>query len=552
MTLLTYPMQDNFETKLSQARNGATGTVYVQTAPSFTMPASSFTVVTVDPWTDKEQAFIMDSFNTSAKTLNCYSISVDKWPSLAYSQQSHNVWAKVIISNNYRNWKKLKDEIDGKASTSTVNTFTAAQTFNAWIIPTAYASTAARDAALWGDWVATQNYIGIKAGAAYYNYNLSTNQREIQSTWTTPSDMTEAVAGIAEYTTDAEAIGGVDNNWSNALVPKPSDIHNVWAYFWLSNTLYNLTITADRAAWAETIALKTKAGTDPSATDPVYIGFRNVTAGTGDRTYLTITAAESVVIPSTATMWASNSVPFRLRLVGINDWWTFRLGIVNTQTTTGIMALDDDLLLSSTTIGTGSDSAWVIYSDSGVTTKAIRLLGYLDYTLATAGTRDTAPSKIQLFWPWVKKPWDIVQIRSTSYTNADSTSTAIPYDNTIPQNTEGKEFMSQAITPTSAANTLSIAIQLVSANTGSQNQIIALFQDSTANALSATSQTSVSTGNQMQHYMSYSMKANTTSATTFKVRWGSPAWTFTFNGSAWAQRFGGVCTSSITVTEIMV
>ena len=61
------------------------------------------------------------------------------------------------------------------------------------------------------------------------------------------------------------------------------------------------------------------------------------------------------------------------------------------------MALDDDLLLSSTTIGTGSDSAGVIYSDAGVTTKAIRLLGYLDYTLATAGTRDAAPSKIQLF-----------------------------------------------------------------------------------------------------------------------------------------------------------
>lgn len=563
MTLLTYPMQDNFETKLSQARDGATGTVYVQTAPSFTMPASSFTVVTVDPWTDKEQAFIMDSFNTSAKTLNCYSITVDKWPSLAYSQQSHSVGAKVIISNNYRNWKKVKDEIDAKASTSTTNTFTLAQTFSAdiianddivtskWVIATAYASTAARDAALWGDWVATQNYTNIKAGAAYYNYNLSTNQREIQSTWTTPPDMTESAAGIGEYTTDAEAIGWVDNNWSNALVPKPSDIHNVWAYFWQNNTLYNLTIVPSRAAWAETIALKTKAWTDPSATDPIYIGFRNVTAGTGDWTYLAITAAESVVIPSTATMWATSAVPFRLRLVGINDWWTFRLGIVNTQTTTG-MALDDDLLLSSTTIDTSSDSAWVIYSDSGVTTKAIRLLGYLDYTLATAGTRDTAPSKIQLFWPWVKKPWDTVQYVLSTSTAVATGTTAIPYDNTIPQNTEGDEYITWSITPTSTINKLVIDTSCNISHSASTVLQAALFQDSTANALASRAGGKGATTVE-DFRLFHIMRAATTSSTTFKIRawwvWGG---TTTFNGTSWWQLYNWTLNSFIKITEIMV
>jgi len=55
--------------------------------------------------------------------------------------------------------------------------------------------------------VATQNYMNIKAGSAFYNYNLSTEQREIVDTGATPPAMTEAVAGIAEYTTIAEALG---------------------------------------------------------------------------------------------------------------------------------------------------------------------------------------------------------------------------------------------------------------------------------------------------------------------------------------------------------
>jgi hypothetical protein len=50
----------------------------------------------------------------------------------------------------------------------------------------------------------------------------------------------------------------------------------------------------------------------------------------------------------------------------------------------------------------------------------------------------------------------------------------------------------------------------------------------------------------MTHYMT----AGTTSATTFKVRGGVNAGTLTFNGEVGARLFGGVCASSITVTEI--
>jgi len=52
----------------------------------------------------------------------------------------------------------------------------------------------------------------------------------------------------------------------------------------------------------------------------------------------------------------------------------------------------------------------------------------------------------------------IVQHVYTYVGAKNSGSTALPYDNTTPQNDEGTEFMTLAITPTSATNILEISI----------------------------------------------------------------------------------------------
>lgn len=87
--------------------------------------------------------------------------------------------------------------------------------------------------------------------------------------------------------------------------------------------------------------------------------------------------------------------------------------MINTQKTTGIQAIKDDLLVSSILMDTASDNPGVIYTDAAATTKAMRVLGYLEYTLATAGTWVTAPSKIQVYSPAIKLPGDIVQFLYT-------------------------------------------------------------------------------------------------------------------------------------------
>ena len=143
-----------------------------------------------------------------------------------------------------------------------------------------------------------------------------------------------------------------------------------------------------------------------------------------------------------------------------------------------------------------------------------------------------------------------VNTQSGTMTTGPNTA-LIPYDNTIPQNGEGTEFMTLAITPKNTANILRInvvfnfsisAIGIISA--------VALFQDSVAGAL-AVAGCHYSLANDLtQLTLAYSMTAGTTSETTFKVRAGGHNTSvLTFNGREAGALYGGTLLSSITITE---
>jgi hypothetical protein len=148
----------------------------------------------------------------------------------------------------------------------------------------------------------------------------------------------------------------------------------------------------------------------------------------------------------------------------------------------------------------------------------------------------------------------LVQVVNTQTGAVSTGTTIIPHDDTIPQNTEGDQYMSLAITPTNATNKLKIEVVVYAGTSGaSQWMAAALFQDSTANALAAgnafdATATAIPSPIVFTHYMT----AGTTSATTFKVRAGaSAAGTTTFNGQTGGRIFGGVMASSITISEIV-
>jgi hypothetical protein len=126
--------------------------------------------------------------------------------------------------------------------------------------------------------------------------------------------------------------------------------------------------------------------------------------------------------------------------------------------------------------------------------------------------------------------------------------TAIPLDDTIPQITEGDEYMTLAITPTSASNKLRIEVAINGASTSS-DEIAALFVGTTANALNVGSRTASGNWRQQINILHY-MSAGATSELTFRVRAGGTSGTYTFNGHSSARTYGGVYLSSITIMEI--
>lgn len=145
-----------------------------------------------------------------------------------------------------------------------------------------------------------------------------------------------------------------------------------------------------------------------------------------------------------------------------------------------------------------------------------------------------------------------VQTVITEYAGGTTTgSTTVPYDDTVMQNTEGAEFMTQAITPTNASNILEIEVQFWFSSTANSRFFGSIFQDSTANALrSGVGFPSPDFAHPTLFRMTHRMTAGTTSETTFKFRAGQEAaHTITMNGVAGARILGGMIKSHIKVTE---
>jgi len=319
--------------------------------------------------------------------------------------------------------------------------------------------------------------------------------------------------------------------------------------------LDNATFVATRSSGAETIHLKTLAGTDPSPTDPVRVGFAK-TDGTFD--VLEVTAALSLTLSSGSTLGATSAQPFRIWVTLFNDAGTVRLGLVKCALADGIRGLFDNLAEDSTAEGGagGADTAGVIYTGTAVTAKTIRVLGYLEYTLTTAGTWDTAPSLIKLWSQGGKLPGDVVQEKTIATTGVISCNVIIPYDDTIPQNTEGAEAFTLAISPRFSTSIIEVVADIsgrVSAT--SAVGIIALFKDSGADALITRGVYSGGSDRALnpQGFI-YRESALSTAARTFKLRAGLQAsGSYHINGSSTGSSiWGGTSKSGMHIKEIMV
>jgi len=146
----------------------------------------------------------------------------------------------------------------------------------------------------------------------------------------------------------------------------------------------------------------------------------------------------------------------------------------------------------------------------------------------------------------------VLQVKNFQ-TGALITGTAtIPFDNTIPQITEGFEVMTLAFTPTSSSSKLLISVVTQFSPSVDSLAVTALFVGTTANALATSFTHTMGSGSYpLIHSFNHYMTSGSTSELTFRVRIGSNnAGTTTFNGRSGAVRYGGSLASSITITEI--
>lgn len=326
-----------------------------------------------------------------------------------------------------------------------------------------------------------------------------------------------------------------------------------------STAMTNGAFTATVGSNALTIALTTMAGTDPTASDVVSIPFRAGTATNSVINVRSVSSALSVVVSAGSTLGFSASQISRIYVVALDNAGTVELGVYHPLSGTTLIPLNESQFYSTTAEGGagGADSAQVIYSTTARSTVPITVLGFVDIqTGGTAGNWSNSPIHVQLLTTSTPRSGSVVQRLVSADTAAANGTTVIPVDNSIPQSGEGTQFMSLAITPRHAADLLLITHvgQYASSVAGNDPITVALFQDSTANALAATATSKAVAGDMITIPLMYMMQAGTTSATTFKIRAGSEtAGTTYFNSENGGTRvFGGVAGSGLAITEIFI
>ncbi len=132
----------------------------------------------------------------------------------------------------------------------------------------------------------------------------------------------------------------------------------------------------------------------------------------------------------------------------------------------------------------------------------------------------------------------------------DSGTTIIPLDDTIPQITEGDEYMTLAITPKRSDSKLLIEVQAAFNASISVMVVGALFRDATVDAVGAVVEPirAINWNNTM--VFSFEVNSTATSLTTFRFRMGPDnAATVRFNSQTAGRIFGGISNSHIKITE---
>ena len=189
-----------------------------------------------------------------------------------------------------------------------------------------------------------------------------------------------------------------------------------------------------------------------------------------------------------------------------------------------------------TTIATDSGSAVISSTAPG-------------FSIVGGGDSSTSASGSTITVTTTGSSTGVIQQQRSILRTALSTASTMPSGDTIPQNTDGVEVLTATITPTDSNNIIEINFSSMVVSASDSHGAVALFQDSTANALAVSG--AWLPGDESGYMgLSYYMTAGTTSATTFKIRAGSIGTSAKINSSNWAGAdWTNLASTVLTVTE---
>ena len=261
MNLEHIPLEDAFETTLSQAWAWGLWTVDVNATPTFTFPSWVKTYIVANPKNSKIQIAEIDAYNPSTKTLNVSDITLEKWAWVNSTAQDHPVGSTIIISDNYEFWKGMRAAINSKLDNDADWVWDNATDFG-WLVSKSL-TTAQRTA------LTATNGMIVYDTTAWVHYQYIWWAWGTFATWTTPN-ASETVAGKVELPTDAEVTSKTVTWWTGAtLTPTNAQIgksvwlkavdanldetdHLVFDNAWTDNKIL-ISVFRNALAWSKTI-----------------------------------------------------------------------------------------------------------------------------------------------------------------------------------------------------------------------------------------------------------------------------------------------------------
>jgi hypothetical protein len=282
------------------------------------------------------------------------------------------------------------------------------------------------------------------------------------------------IAAFADATGKVLADGGAPIGAANTITPSMFAA----AAISLGATMLNGTVAPLVASNALTLAIKTLAGNDPSANDPVFFVFRSATPASGSYSVVEVTAPLSITVPAGSTLGFQNATPGRIWLVAVNDGGAVSLAVINclafNANSASIFPLAGQGIANITAFGSGANSAQVLFGASSLSNVPYAVLGFVTWeiggTLGTAGTWNLTPTRVELYRPGVPLPGAELQRSLSAFGTNTTNATGTPTNSVV----------TLPITPSSSVNLVEVYAQgLLSNSIDTDGGLIRLVRGST-------------------------------------------------------------------------